>query len=233
MRLFRFYFILTVLLIPITTSAQSLIVGYNAGYGFARDLNRELYIYNAINGHQIKKEMGPAHWFKGPTAGFRIGNEAFYELLYTWKACNVHSEFDSANVPFVRQLRVYQYSFQHAMGIRVGNVSFGASVDYGRFRGKGRRGPESGIKDQEWEMIWKNENPFGLLSLVIPTRYTLFTEFHWGLGAVRLFCQFAPMQSDLGYLDHWLFGTYLNYGKYMRDHFTNFGVMVSLHVGRN
>ncbi|MCX6312775.1 MAG: hypothetical protein NT084_14225 [Bacteroidetes bacterium] len=230
----RFYRFLSALFLLFSLPIHSqFIVGWNGGYAFVPDLNKEIYIYNEINKSGLKKEMNLVHLNHGPALGARIGGDLFYEFLYSWKGASVTSKFDSANVPMVRQLKVYQYSFNFGFGFRANGWTIGASFDFGRFRGKGRRGTEANIKNIAFEKLWTDPNPFGLLSRIVPVHYTIFAEYKYKIFGFRPYVQFAAMKIDLGTLDYWLLGTYLNYGEFMQEKFVNCGMMVSIQIGKN
>lgn len=81
------------------------IVGWNAGYALAPELNRTIYVYNALN-TTLTKPMNEVHWYQGPVVGVRLGDEVFFELLYSRKRVVVSSGWDSYGVGMERQLKV-------------------------------------------------------------------------------------------------------------------------------
>ena len=81
------------------------IVGWNAGYALALELNPTINVYNALN-TTLTKSMNEVYWYQGPVGGVRFGDEIFFELLYSRKRLLVSSGWDSVGVGMVQQLKV-------------------------------------------------------------------------------------------------------------------------------
>jgi hypothetical protein len=225
---------LAFILFSIESSAQFMI-GWNAGYGNARELNREIYIYDAINRSGLKKEMKEVHWNQGPAIGFRAGGDGgFLELIYSRKKAMVSSTFDSASVPFTRQMKVYSNTWNLGFGMNKSGWGIGMSFDFGRFKGFGRRGPEDGIKDVAWKRLWVLDRT-RLLGIAVARLYiteTFFVERKVGIFSVRLYAQLFGMREQLDGLDSWLFGADLNYAMPSEEHFNNYGIAVFINLGK-
>jgi len=211
------------------------IVGWSGGWAPSRELNREIYVYNLLNGPNLKKEMGEVHWYQGVVAGFTTPGEGkFVELLYNRKRCLVTSEFDSAGVPMQRQLKVLCNTWNLGIGFRSDGWTVGLSWDFGRFKGKGRRGPESGIGDLPFDRLWVLDKTrlLGIAAARLFCQETIFVQRDFGPVGVRAFVQIAGTYNDMDGLDAWLFGGDLNYAVAQRQGFANFGVAVTVKVGK-
>src|ERR1041385_3457676 len=103
----RHFFLIPFLFYTTCVSAQ-FEIGWNGGYANPQELNREIYVYNAINstGNGLKKEMPAVHWYQGLVVGFESPGDFFGELKAVRRSCMVSSEFDSAGVAMKRQLKV-------------------------------------------------------------------------------------------------------------------------------
>jgi hypothetical protein len=224
---------LTVLFIGVKLPAQFMI-GWNGGYANPRELNREIYIYDAINGPNLTKKMQPVHWNQGPLIGMRIGNEGFVEFTYTRKKAAVSSEFDSSSVPMIRQMKVFCNTFNLGFGYTSNNWTIGGSFDFGRFKAFGRRGTVEGIKDQDWQRLWVL-NKTRILLIAVDRAYiteSVFVERAFGIVSVRAYVQFGGMKKRMDGLDPWLFGTELNYADPNEERFPNYGLSVFFKLGK-
>jgi hypothetical protein len=210
-----------------------LIVGWSGGYGNPQELNRVLYIYNAVNRQGLSKEMQPVHWNQGFAGGYRLGGELFFELLYSRKRILVHSEFDSSGVAFERQLKVLSNTWNFAMGYQDEHAAIGLSIDFGRFKGLGRRGPTAGIDDQTFEKLWVLDKTrfLGISGYKLYTSVTAFAELKYGIIALRAYVQYALMRNQMERLDTWLLGSQLNFAEFEHDKYSNAGLMVSIQIG--
>lgn len=230
----RLLLFLCVLLSAREANAQ-FIIGWNAGYAPTRELNREIYVYNAINRHGLTKEMNEIHWFQGPVIGYRVqGDDGFVELCYNRKRSKVGAEFDSAGVGMSREMKTLVNTWNFGFGVGDENWTIGASFDFGRYKGFGRRGAQSGIGDQPWERLWTIDNTrLYVISVRLIMSETIFIERHFGFMNLRVFAQFPGITSELDGLDYWLFGADLNYGMTQRQKIFNVGAMLTLSIGRN
>jgi hypothetical protein len=223
------------LLFNCDVSAQ-LIFGWSGGYAPVRELNREIYIYNQINGHNLKDEMSEVHWFQGPVTGFRFQNNdgPFVELLYSRKRCKVESQFDSAGVEMNRQIKTLCNTWNFGFGVTTGNWTFGMSLDLGRFKGFGRRGPSSSIGENSWQRLWVVDNSrVAFISVRLIMMETIFIERKMGFLRVRLFAQLPGMGKTMDGLDDWLFGAPLNWELAQKQQFVNTGISVFISLERN
>jgi hypothetical protein len=223
------------LLLSSTVSAQFLI-GWNAGYGNARELNREIYVYDALEGSRLSKPMGQVHWNQGPAVGFRLsdGDGPFLEFMYSRKKASISSLFDSASVPFTRQMKVYSNTWNFGLGVSKNGWVAGMSFDLGRFKGYGRRGAVAGIKDVDWTRLWVLDKT-RLLGIAVARLYiteTFFVERKFSFISVRLYAQLFGIRGKLDGLDHWLFGADLNYAMPSEEHFNNYGIAVFINLGK-
>jgi hypothetical protein len=206
-------------------------LGWNEGHGTPYELNREIYIYNDINGPYLTKQMKEIHWNQGPAVGFRAGGDLYFEMQYSRKSATVSSHFDSASVPMTRELKIYHNTFNYGMGGRIDGWNFGLSLDFGRFMGKGKRGPDSGIKNQDWQRFWILPHQFlGALGRLFPNSATAFVEYdldfeHTFIG-LRAYAQFDYTKSGMSGLDHWLFGNNLNFQVDNGDRMNSFGIAI-------
>lgn len=226
-------FLCTFFLLQISLSAQ-FVFGWTGGYGSPRELNREIYIYNAING-ALKKEMPQVHWFQGPVIGFRAGGDGGYvELLYHRKRTLVASEFDSSNVAMRRELKVLYNTWNLGFGYNPNGWGIGTSIDAGRFKGKGRRGPEETIGDQDFKKLWVTNKTrmLGIAVYQLSLAQTVWVERSFGPATLRFYFQFPWMRSQMEVLDYWLFGGQLNYKTYSVDRFVNFGTSLTIKLGK-
>lgn len=218
-------------------SAQKrFVIGWSGGYAFPNELNRELYIYNAINRPNLKKEMPLVHWYQGPTLGMHFGDDRYFELLYSRKRALVASEFDSSGVAMTRQLKVLLNTWNFGLGTRVNGWGIGTSIDFGRYKGKGRRGPESEIKSQDFQKLWvlDNKRLLGIAIYQLTIAQTFYVERSFGnFAGLRLYAQIHYMKMQMDGLDPWLFGRGLNYFVYNEGRFTNVGAMLYFNLGKN
>lgn len=212
-------------------SAQ-FIVGWNAGYALAPELNRTIYVYNSLN-TTLTKSMNEVHWYQGPVGGVRFGDEIFFELLYSRKRVLVSSGWDSSGVGMERQLKVLANSWNFGFGVQADSWTLGASVDVGRFKGRGRRGQTDLIGDQEWRELWvlANERFLGISFDRFFPSFTFFAERSFGIMSVRAYAQAFGMRVTMDGLDTWLVGSQLNWFLGSKERFTNFGLMVSFNFG--
>ena len=220
-------------LLTASLSAQ-FVFGWSGGYAMPHELNREIYIYNAING-ALKKEMPEVHWYQGPVIGFRSGNDGPYvELLYNRKRALVASEFDSSSVPMRRELKVLYNTWDLGVGYKSNGWGIGTSFDAGRFKGKGRRGPEATIGDQDFEKLWVLDKTrlLGIAVYQLSIAQTVWVERSFGPATLRFYFQFPWMRSQMEGLDTWLFGGQLNFKTYNVDRFTNFGTSLTIYLGK-
>lgn len=217
------------LFFSLSGNAQFLI-GYTGGHCGLRELNREIYVYNVMN--KPVKPMKEINWYQGPTIGFRTGGSPFLEVTYNRKKAFTHSEFDSSGVVMNRQMKVYCNTLNFGIGGRIDSWSFGGSMDFGRFKGFGRRGPEETIKDQEWRRLWVVDNKHILfLSVRLYCTATFWIEKSFGIMSVRLYTQPFAFKQEMDGLDRWFFGGDLNYGKGNEEKFGNTGIAVYLNLG--
>jgi hypothetical protein len=217
------------LLFIVQTNAQFMI-GYTAGHCSPRDLNREIYVYNVLN--NPVKPMKEINWFQGPTFGFRTPGSPYFELMYSRKKATTESTFDSAGVVMNRQMKVYGNTFNFGFGARVDGWAFGASMDFGRFKGFGRRGPEETIKDQDWRRLWVVDNTRLLgISVRLYFAATIYVEKTFGIMSVRLYTQPLAFKQPMDGLDRWLFGADLNYANPNEEAFKNTGIAIYLNLG--
>src|SRR5688572_529835 len=111
----RLFFIVLVALLPVAAQAQ-FVLGWSAGWSPCRELNREIYVYNAING-ALSDKMEEVHWYQGPVIGLRMGEDGgFVELLYQRKRCKVASEWDSAGVTMTREMKTLCNTYNLGFG---------------------------------------------------------------------------------------------------------------------
>lgn len=212
---------------------SQIIVGWSGGYGSPHELNRVIHVYNAVNGSGLKKEMQPVHWSQGLAGGIRLGDEFFFELLYSRKRIGVHSEFDSSGVAFERQLKVLSNTWNFGFGFRDEHLALGMSLDFGRFKGFGRRGPAESIGDLEYQRLWVLDKS-SVVFLSANRFYvasTLFAEIKFGVIALRGYFQLALVKNQMEMLDAWMLGSALNYAMYQKDKYSSAGLMVSIQFG--
>ncbi len=217
--------------------AQQLVLGWSGGYATPRELNREIYVYNAVNSAGLKKPMQEVHWNQGPAFGYRFSDDNFYvELIYSRKRAMVSSEFDSSGIAMARQLKVLSNTYNFGFAWRRNGWAIGASFDAGRFKGKGRRGEKGGIKGQDWERLWVLDDTkvFVFSAFRLYLAQTLFVERSFGdIATVRLYAQVNGRKSNMDGLDKWLFGRGLNHFVHNEDRFTSYGVMFYFTIGKN
>ncbi len=231
MRNFKFI-ILLLLVFAIRGNAQFMI-GYTGGHCSPRELNREIYIYNVLNSANTKK-MHEINWFQGPTIGVRSSGDVYFELMYSRKKASTFSKFDSSGVDMMRQMKVYGNTFNFGFGTRIDGWAFGGSMDFGRFKGFGRRGPEESIKELPWQRLWVVDNTRLLgISVRLYFAFTFYVEKTIGIATIRLYSQQLAFKQGMDGLDRWLFGTGLNYGKEQEETFKNTGIAVYLNIGGN
>ncbi len=213
-------------------SAQ-FIIGWSAGYGDPQELNREIYLYNAINKSGLTKEMNEVHWNQGLAIGVRSPTDVFFELLYSRKRIKVHSEFDSAGVAFERQLKVLSNTLNFGMGVQDEKWAFGMSFDLGRFKGRGRRGAASSIGDKEYTDLWVLDDSrfYGIKYAKLYAGLTAFAELRLGLFAARFYVQWMFSKNQMDGLEYWLFNENLNFEKYEMDKYSSAGLMLSFQFG--
>lgn len=225
--------LITALFIVHSGLFAQLVLGWNAGYAPARELNREIYVYNAINGHNLSKEMGDVHWYQGPAVGLRTTGDVYVELLYSRKRSKVASEFDSSGVLMTREMKVLCNTINFGVGFQADGWRIGASFDLGRFKGFGRRGVESTIGDQDWIRIWTlDDRRVAFISMRLICTETFYVERSFGLLNLRAYVQLPGINSEMDGLDTWMFGSDLNYASAQKQGFLNAGLMVSLAIGR-
>lgn len=225
--------ILVLLLLSVAARAQ-FIIGWSGGYALCRELNREIYVYDQING-ALTKEMKPVHWYQGLVIGFQSpGDGPFGELTYNRKRAMVSSEWDSSGVEMTRQLKVLCNTFNLGFGYRNSGWTIGISCDLGRFKGKGRRGVKSSIGDQEFERLWVLDRTrlLGIAVYRLFAQETIFVERNFGFINFRLYAQLPGMSSQLDGLDTWMFGQDLNFGMHQHERFFNLGAQVTFSIGK-
>jgi hypothetical protein len=226
------------LLLGLKANSQFLL-GYTAGHTGLRELNREIHIYNEINGSALAKEMHPLHWYQGPTIGFRTGDAVFFELTYNRKRVRTESSFDSSGVAMHRQIKVYCNTFNFGFGAMVDGWGFGGSMDFGRFKGFGRRGPEETLKDTPWQRLFVVDNTrLAGISVRLYFAATFWVERRVGIVSVRLFTQPLAFRQPMDGLDRWFFPnryylTHMDYAQPNEEHFLNSGISVFLNIGGN
>lgn len=232
----RLLFVLSACLVLYNLSAQRFILGWSGAYATPHELNRELYVYNAINRSGLKKEMKMVHLNQGPAIGMRFGDEKYFELLYSRKRSLVASEFDSSGVAMTRQLKVLLNTWNFGIGINKNGWGIGTSIDLGRFKGKGRRGPEDGIKDQDFKKLWvlDSKRLVGIAIYQLTLAETFYVERSFGnFMGLRLYAQIQYTKIQMDGLDAWLFGGGLNYAEFNSDRFNNYGAMLYFNFGKN
>lgn len=228
---------LLICILALTGSAQlhaQFIFGWSAGWSPCRELNREIYVYNAING-ALTDKMEEVHWYQGPVIGFRSGKGegGFVELLYQRKRCKVGSEWDSAGVAMTREMKTLCNTYNFGFGYQGNGWRIGMSLDGGRFKGFGRRGAQDGIGDVAWERIWVVDNKrlylFSIYRLYLSE--TIFVEKEMGVLNARFFWQLPGTKANLDELDEWMFGSDINYGNDQEQSFWNFGMAITIALG--
>jgi hypothetical protein len=231
----RFFLFLVLFAWPSLVDAQ-LIFGWSAGYANPKEINRAIHVYNSVHSQTLSKEMQPVHFNHGLVAGYRIGSDGFVELLYTRKVATVSAQADSAGVLLERQLKVLSNTWNFGGGVALDSrLRIGLSVDVGRFKGRGRRGPESTIGDQEFQKLWVLDDTrlLGISAYKLYMASTVFAEMDFGLIGLRVYYQFAFLRNQMERLDSWLLsGQTLNWGTYLDDKFSNAGVMLTLQLGK-
>lgn len=236
MRPFLILSLLCTLAVSGLSAQKRFVIGWSGGYAFPNELNRELYIYDAINRPNLKKEMPLVHWYQGPALGMRFGDDLYFEMLYTRKRSFVASEFDSSGVAMTRQLKVLLNTWNFGLGIRSNGWGIGTSFDFGRFKGKGRRGPEASIKDQDFQNLWvlDNRRLVGFAVYKFTIAETFYIEHSLGsFAGLRLYAQLHYTKMQMDGLDPWLFGRGLNYFVNNEARFTNVGAMLYFNLGKN
>lgn len=226
-------FFLLLALITIGEARAQFIVGWSAGYAPTRELNREIYVYNAINGHNLTKEMNEVHWYQGPVVGFRYtASDGFIELLYNRKRTVVGSEFDSSGVEMTRELKTLLNTWNFGIGRGNEEWTIGCSFDFGRYKGFGRRGTKSAIGDVAWDKLWVLRSTRILfISTKLVLTETIFIERHFEFINVRLFAQFPGISVEMDGLDSWLFGGDLNYASAQKQRPFNIGTSITFSIG--
>src|ERR1044071_1771464 len=197
--------IIALLLLSFMARAQ-FTIGWSGGYALCRELNREIYVYDQINS-ALTKEMKPVHWYQGLVIGFQTpGDGIFGELTYNRKRATVSSEWDSSGVEMTRQLKVLCNTYNLGVGFRSNGWAIGISWDFGRFKGKGRRGPKSSIGDQEFERLWVQDRTrlYGIAIYRLFCQETFFVERNFGFVNFRMYAQFPGVSSQLDGLDSWM-----------------------------
>lgn len=228
--------LLLITCIAVTSSAHAQFVfGWSGGYAPCRELNREIYVYNAINS-ALNKPMGEVHWYQGPVIGFRSPDEGgFFELLYSRKRVKVTSEWDSSGVTMTRQMKVLCNTYNLGFGYQKNGWRIGVSLDGGRFKGFGRRGEKDGIGDRDWQRIWVVDKTrlylFAIYRLYLAE--TIFVEKQQGIFNVRLYAQLPGKSSNLDKLDEWLFGSDINFAMDQEQSFVNLGMSLTIAIGGN
>ena len=211
------------------------VVGWSGGYALCRELNREIYVYNAVNGPNLDKEMQPVHWYQGVLIGFRSPGEGpFVELLYNRKRCKVTSEFDSSGIAMARELKVLCNTYNFGIGYKKNNWAIGLSWDFGRFKGKGRRGPQDAIADMGFERLWVQDRTrlIGIAVARLFCQETIFVERSMGPVGIRAYIQLPGTPNRMDGLDFWLFGQELNYAESQEERFVNFGAAITVTLGK-
>jgi hypothetical protein len=216
-------------LAPFLLKAQ-IVIGVTGGYANPKELNREIYVYNTVNAAGLTKQMDAVHWYRGIVLGFQSKGDLFGDFRYVRRSCTVSSEFDSSGVAMTRQLKVQSNTFNLGVGFRADGWVFGASWDFGGFKGKGRKGAKEGIKDRDWFRLWVHDSSPILRA---QTGSTLFVGREFGFIGVRLYAQFQFMKLIFDELDPWMFGTRLNESYWNRDKFNNYGLEVSFLLGKH
>jgi hypothetical protein len=226
---------MTTLVLAVTYGKAQFVFGWSGGYSPNHELNRMIYVYNEVNKHALSKEMAPIHWYQGMVIGFRSPEEGPYlELLYTRKRTKVESEWDSSGVAMTREIKALVNTWNFGIGYQSGGWRVGFSMDLGRYKGFGRRGPESGIGDQKWKRIWEVDNTrIYLFSVRLTCSETVYVERQiGGFVNVRLFAQLPGIGTELDVLDNWLFGSDLNFAMDQEQQIFNFGAAVTIAIGK-
>lgn len=228
----RIKFLIPLLLLFTAPASAQFMIGYNVGHCNLRELNREIYVYNKLN-TTLTKEMHEIHWYQGPTIGIRTPGNVFFEFMYTRKKASTSSSFDSSGVDMKRQVKVYGNTFNFGIGYRTDDGwGIGGSMDFGRFKGFGKRGPEETIKDAEWKRLWVQDNTRLVgISVRLYFSATFWVEKTFGIATVRLYTQPMAFKQTMDGLDTWLFGAELNYAKGNDESFKNTGIAVYLNIG--
>jgi hypothetical protein len=242
----RLKFILPLVLLFAINGQAQLIIGYTAGHTGLRDLNREIYVYNQINAHQLDKSMHELHWFQGPVVGFRTPGNVYFELTYNRKKASTRSVFtDTASgTEFNRQIKVYCNTYNFGVGFRADGWSFGGSMDFGRFKGFGRRGPGSSIKDTAWTRLFVVERTRIIgISVRLYFAATFWVERTVGIATIRLYTQPLAFKQPMDGLDSWFFPNRyatdpaghgdMDFGAPNEEHFLNSGISIFLNIGGN
>lgn len=207
-------------------------IGWTGGHTNLRELNREIYVYNTLNGSGLTKQMKEVHWCQGPIIGFRSSGNVYFEAYYNRKKTHTSSSFDSASIPMNRQMKVFSNTFNFGLGFRSNNWAIGGSMDFGRFKGFGRRGPESSIKDQKWQRLWVQDNTRIIgISVRLYFAATFYVERTIGIATIRLYTQPFAFKQPMDGLDHWLFGADLDYAQPNEERFGNTGIALFLNLG--
>lgn len=229
----RIKFLIPLLLLFAAPASAQFMIGYNAGHMGLRELNREIHIYNVVNGSNLSKEMHEMHWYQGPTIGIRTQGNVYFELMYTRKKSSTSSSFDSSGVAMKRAMKVYGNTINFGVGYRTDDGwGIGGSMDFGRFKGFGKRGPEETIKEQEWRRLWVQDNTRLLgISVRLYFTATFWVEKTFGIATVRLYTQPLAFKQPMDGLDLWFFGDNLNFAKGNEESFKNTGIAVYLNIG--
>jgi hypothetical protein len=240
----RLKFLLPVFLLFVLKANSQFMIGYTGGHTGLRELNREIHIYNEINGSNLKEPMHPIHWFQGPVIGIRGGDDVYFELSYNRKKARTESSFDSLGEPYHRQIKVYSNTFNFGFGKHVGKWAFGASMDFGRFKGFGRRGPEASLNDSAWTRLFVVQNTRIIgISVRLYFAATFYVERTFGIATIRLYTQPLAFRQRMDGLDNWFFpnryaadpggGASMNYAEPNEEHFINSGISIFLNLGGN
>jgi hypothetical protein len=227
------FVIILLALTGVTQLHAQFVIGWSGGWAPARELNREIYVYNAVNS-ALTEKMGAVHWYQGPVIGFRSGTDdgPFVELLYQRKRVKVGSEWDSSGVTMTREMKTLCNTFNLGFGFQTGGWRIGFSFDAGRFKGFGRRGAKDGIDDTAWERIWVKDNSRILfISKRLYIAETIFVERQFGFLCLRAYCQLPGIRAEMDRLDEWMFGNDINFAQNQSQAFWNFGMSLTVALG--
>ena len=214
---------------------SQLVIGWSGAYMNPKELNREIHVYDKLNGSGLTKQMQNVHWCQGLVVGLQKGNDDFFgEITYNRKTCIVASQFDSAGIGMKRQMKVQSNSFNFGVGRRSNGFVYGASLDFGKDKGKGRRGQSSGIKKEKWNRLWTQDSNF---LIQLQPGMTFYVGYQKKVFGIRIFYQWEFVKGLMDGLDHWMFGYPLNGTPALpvgqETKFSNAGIALTISLGKN
>jgi hypothetical protein len=226
-------FLIMLFCLPLASLSQSgFRIGWAAGTGNAREINRVIHSYNSIN--SLDKNMGYVRSFGGVCVSYiyeSFGGGAF-EMKWQNRHRIVKSQWTESGDKMTRhfKFRSNQLSFGGYGPLGEGFYA-GGSFDFGNFNGYTRKGSKNEIRETNYEQMFNRKD----LNTFVLSRLQLSNSVYFGyqkeLLGIRLTYQWQYMNMYLHQIDYTLLGSYIDGWKSLKDRFSNIGIEIYLKIG--